>query len=363
MHGSLLPEPADPVAGAPGGERYRSVQVARALAVLGVVIVHSQTVAARVDGGPYRHGLWSFGQAGVDLFFVISGFIIAMVVDRPQSAARFTGRRAARILPFYWLFTIAVIPLAMLETTPVPAPESFAASLLLVPQGDVPVLGVGWSLEHEVIFYAIAAVLLAVRRACWLFPVMAIVAGASVAAHLIAPDQVRDGRDLHLLSLYHLQFLTGMALYRYRRVVARWRSPSMLLTGILLFPATGAVLQLLHQSIVPAQPAGWIGILRVILWGLASTCVLGGLLAWEHGRPGAYRSAPALPLLAIGDASYTLYLSHPIALGVVGHGLPAIWPAGWPSLAAQAIAAGVAIGVALLFHRACERPLLERLRV
>lgn len=361
MHGSLHPASPGIGTGAPGSDRHGFIQVGRALAALAVVVVHSRTVADGIDLTPYRHGLGSFGQAGVDLFFVISGFILSMVLDRRPSTSTFVGRRLARIVPCYWVFTIAALVVGIVEAAPLPGPARLARSLLILPQADMPVLGVGWSLEHEVIFYTIAALLLAVRRVAWLFPVMASLSIASVAVHLFAPRQVDAGQDFHLLSLYHVQFFLGVALYRYRTTLARWRSRWLPIVGIMLFPVTGAVLQLLYQTIVPAQPAGWLGIVRVTLWGLSSALVLTGLLAWEDRRPAACRTKLVRACTAIGDASYTLYLSHPIILALVGHGLRTIWPAGWPAVVAQAIAAGAAIGFALLFYRFCEQPLLARL--
>jgi len=361
MHGSLLSDSSGIITRPSKDDRYKFIQVARALAALAVVIVHSQSVSEYVGIGQYRHGLWSFGQAGVDMFFVISGFIISMVLDRPQSVSKFAARRVLRVVPFYWFFTIAAVLVGMFQALPLPSPAQFVSSLLIFPQANMPVLGVGWSLEHEIIFYVIAASLLALRRVELLFIFMAALSIASVTAHLIAPHYVENGRDLHLLSLYHLQFLVGVALCRYRATITRLRSEVLLISGLLLFPLTGAVLQLLYQSIVPAQPEGWIGIIRVSLWGLSSAFILAGLLAWENTRPTAYRTKLALAFTAIGDASYTLYLSHPITFALVGFCLKPIWPRGWPAVVVEAIATGVAIGFALLFYRSCEKPLLARL--
>ena len=361
MHGSLRLDSSGIGTCASKDDRYKFIQVGRALAALSVVIIHSQSVSEYVGISQYRHGLWSFGQAGVDMFFVISGFIISMVLDRPQSVSQFAARRVLRIVPFYWFFTAAAVLVGVLQTLPLPTPARFVTSLLILPQTNMPVLGVGWSLEHEIIFYVIAASLLALRRAELLFIFMAALSIASVTVHLVAPHYVENGRDLHLLSLYHLQFFVGVALYKHRATIARLRSKAALISGLLLFPVTGAVLQLLYQSIVPAQPDGWMGIIRVSLWGLSSALVLTGLLAWENCRPTAYRTKLALAFAAIGDASYTLYLSHPITFALVGFCLKPIWPAGWPAVVAEVIAASVAIGFALLFYRSCEKPLLARL--
>ena len=126
-------------------QKLRSVQALRALAACAVVVLHAYPDAHAPIGNA------GYGAAGVDLFFVISGFIMAQVAQGP-TAGQFLGDRLWRIYPLWW---IAVLPWLFM----VPRGLTFvASSLTLWPiYGSdyyVPVLKVGWTLSFELMFYA-----------------------------------------------------------------------------------------------------------------------------------------------------------------------------------------------------------------
>lgn len=341
--------------------RYASIQIARAFAALAVLAAHAQSLPESLGLAHFEHSAWSFGQAGVDIFFVISGFIIAAVVERTDGVSKFVARRALRILPFYWFFT-AIWALILLSVwNDPPDTVHLAASMAILPQDVVPVLGVGWSLEHELIFYGIVALLIAFGRADDLFGVMAVVASASIVAHVAWPSQVEGAMGGHLLSLYHVQFFAGVALFRWRKAVAAMSWDTTLLFGAFLFPASAIVLHFLYGTAVPAQPIGFEGIARVGLWGLASALVLSGLLAFESQRADLMRSRAARALVYLGGASYTLYLSHPIVIAGTAFVLEGYWPTGWPPFAAEVSAMAAALCFALIFYRWIEAPSLRHL--
>jgi exopolysaccharide production protein ExoZ len=341
--------------------RYSSIQIARAFAALAVLVTHSQVLPEVLGAHLYTHGLWSFGQAGVDIFFVISGFIISAVLQKPQTVAQFAARRSFRILPFYWLFTlVSALILTFGYLTP-PSVPALAASYVVLPGDAQPVLGVGWSLEHELIFYAIVSLLIWRGRADALFGVMAVLSAISIAVHLVMPSVVDGGIAGHLLSLYHLQFFAGVALFRWQnRIVARPWLP-MLVCGLLMLPVAAAMLHLLYNSSVPQQPIGWIGLLRVTLWGSAGMMIIGGLLACETQRADLMQSAQAKALVLIGGASYALYLSHPVVIELLGFGLQGVWPSGSAPWLASVVAIAGALGFALIFYRWVEEPAIIKL--
>ena len=351
-----------PSAGQSLGRRYTSLEVARALAALAVVMVHSESIAAAMSGRAYAHGLWQFGQAGVDLFFVISGFVIAMVVARAEPASRFVMHRVARILPFYWFFTAAWLATMALQGHPLPLLGDVTVSLAMLPQAPMPVLGVGWSLEHEILFYAVAALLLLCGRQDALLRVMAVLAAVSVALNFAVPAGIGHALPDHLLTLYNVQFVIGVAMFRWRSTLARLPWRRLLICGALFFPGAAAVLHLVYQTTIPAQPHGLPGLLRVLSWGGAAALVLGSLLALEAQRPDLLRSARARALIGIGRASFTLYLLHSILFALVGSLLANTGAAGWSTLLVQGIASMAAVGASLVFYRLAEEPLLGWLR-
>ena len=181
-----------------------AIQMLRAAAALAVVVGHAQTEAmvAATAGGialtPSHLLPWG---AGVDLFFVISGFIMVVASEglfaQPGGARRFLGRRLARIMPLWWLCATLYLVLQILahRTTgkPLPPPADIGAAYLLWPTdvfGDGfprPFYTLGWTLEYEMAFYALfAAALILPRGRAVLAATLALVGAAGVGA-LVMP--------------------------------------------------------------------------------------------------------------------------------------------------------------------------------
>ena len=160
----------------PGGDSARhklqGIEACRGFAAVLVVFYH----AGRLISLPQYYNyiplgdFFGFGHAGVDFFFVLSGFIITLVhrrdLGRPAALGRFCYRRFVRIYPLYWIVTAIVCVLALFSPDRAArlAPGHLVASLLLLPHGQDPLLGVGWTLEHEMLFYLAFALAIASRR-------------------------------------------------------------------------------------------------------------------------------------------------------------------------------------------------------
>ena len=143
-----------------------SIQVLRALAALAVVAYH----ALQWDRGGF-----DVGRAGVDVFFVISGFIMWHVTSgRDVAPGAFLWRRFTRVAPLYWLATLGALAVALVWPAFLPEVRPgwrhLALSLAFVPHLDprglpFPTLPPGWTLDYEALFYAIFAAALAGPRA------------------------------------------------------------------------------------------------------------------------------------------------------------------------------------------------------
>ena len=146
--------------GAPGG-RLANIQALRAIAVLLVMAVHTQANEARASADAILPGWFYHGVSGVDLFFVISGFIMVWITRDQHGSARSVGRflfaRAARIYPPLWLFTTLAILGFVLQGTLDKwlAEYNVLTSYLLLPDQMPPVLGISWTLVHELYFYLV----------------------------------------------------------------------------------------------------------------------------------------------------------------------------------------------------------------
>jgi exopolysaccharide production protein ExoZ len=264
-----------------------SVQILRAVAALGVLVAH-------MFGG--------VGQFGVDLFFVISGFIIVYSMERyysrPGASLAFARKRLIRIVPMYWIATAVLLAHVLLTYPSLSAAnmsvQQIVASLLFVPWAApsgavVPVHGVGWSLNYEFFFYVLfAGAVILPRIQAVLAVTVVLVAGALFTA--IYPLPLPLG---YWFQPIVLEFIMGMGLallFRTGFQLPGWARAA--LVGL----AIGAL-------------ALNLGLPRVLIWGLpAVALVAAAVLGTDVPR--------VWGLSRLGDASYSLYLLHPFVLAV-----------------------------------------------
>lgn len=328
---------------APG--RLGSLQALRGAAALMVLAFHLKIHAAPAHLG--ADPLWdgfAMGYAGVEIFFVLSGFVMMHAhgaeIGTRGAALPFLRRRILRIYPMFWavLGGILIARWALEGTLP-PAGDLVRAALLLPETGE-PVMRVAWTLSFEMAFYLLFGLAIA---APWLgLAVAALWAGGMLAASAGAAGGM-------LLTAYPALFAMGMG------AATLWRRPGVaaaaacLLAGLAVFLGTG-----LSEAL---GGTGWPKGARTLLYGVGGTGIVIGLAALErHGRLAAPRLAEAL-----GDASYAIYLVHLPALALGGRALAGLAPGMDPALAAVALGTG-ALGAGILAHLLVERPLLAALR-
>lgn len=326
-----------------GRPTWLSIQYLRAIAALLVVLHHARNPEPWLFN-PFA-GV-SIGQAGVDIFFVISGFIM-YAAARDETAGQFVYRRVVRVAPLYWLATIVSLAFfyrrQLLAFDPMLLTK-LMASLLFVPHYNLlhpteiwPVLVPGWTLNYEMFFYAVFALALLSRK---LVPVVIGLIGLAVAAGLFlrSPDALwRTYTDPILLD-----FAFGLLIARfYPAHASRWL--------VVLLPL-GVLLLLLTPL-----PGLW----RALTWGVPAALIVMGALALEAGG-----SLPRLAgLKSIGDSSYSIYLVHPMVITVVDRVVEKLPVGGllqFGLLLAAAFSGSVLAGMAI--HRWVERPLLRRLQ-
>jgi exopolysaccharide production protein ExoZ len=295
-------------------KRLRSIQVLRAVAACAVVVLH---VYPKVHAPVGNAG---YGAAGVDLFFVISGFIMAHV-SRGRTAGQFLGDRWWRIYPLWW---VAVLPwLLILALDPIFIVSSLSLWPIYPGGYFFPALKVGWTLTFELLFYGGVALALARGPAV----VLALYAGC-LAGALTTSNPL-----LHLLgSPMALEFLMGVAVAKLpRRAIFGLLVPVAIALVALTSPATGDV-----ESSLGPQWALW----RALVWGCPAAMMVWGTLSLERIFE---RRAFNLPV-AIGDASYSVYLFHPL----VAYGLAFVWP----------VKLGLAVGLGWTMHVLVERRIM-----
>ncbi|MCO5397596.1 acyltransferase family protein [Ralstonia soli] len=341
-----------------------SIQALRGFAALYVVVYHSGLALAHADI-PALPWLTTHvikrGHVGVDVFFVISGFIIAWVAilgqgtgKEPEPPGEFLVKRAFRLAPPYWLMSV----LHSTWLNPVSA-GVLLSSLAFMPQANVdapyfgyPALYVGWSLNYEVFFYALCALGLALfgRRA------LALVALALFTTTIIMP-------------FWH----SGIVL-RNPEALYDWATPlqAMAANPLVLEFLLGAGLAWLYaahrQRLTPAfaRVLLAVGVATFVMsavgpapkfdlfWrGLPAGALLIGMVAMEHC--GELR----VPRVAVwlGELSYALYLAHPSVIEAT-HRLVGVLSPQWIGTQLMLFAVNLALTLvlAMLLHRYVELP-------
>ncbi|MGB3455308.1 MAG: acyltransferase, partial [Litorimonas sp.] len=268
--------------------RLDTVQALRGVAATLVVIVHAVEIWREMTGADLYPGPWDRGWAGVDLFFVISGFIMVWICGNPnrprRRPVRFLADRMTRIYPLWWLYCGVMAgyflvsygqPSAPGSEMPGGAAAHFALSMALWPTGQLPVLGVGWTLTFELAFYAVFALMLLVRPKFWP-PILALWAAAIALSWPEAATAALPGSWLGVvLNPLSLQFILGaLAAWVLRAVslpvAVGW---VMLLAGSALFAGL-----LIFGGSVP--DIGTHGV-RALTFGSAGASIVAGLVTLE----------------------------------------------------------------------------------
>jgi exopolysaccharide production protein ExoZ len=291
------------------------VQYLRAIAALMVAYCHALIQFPQYQ--PYL-SRYLFAEThlanGVDLFFVISGFIM-LVSSRRTLPGDFLVRRIIRIVPLYWTLTTVLALMLLwhpaLFRTTVMGPGYFAKSLLFVPYSNpgqhghmFPLLVPGWSLNFEMFFYAIFACALFAplkHRVVLTGVIFTILVGLGYLLRNAAL-----GAEISFFTDFRLfEFLFGMAIAHFY-IAGSLRFPAVMSLTFVLggFLALLAGFPMLHLA--PGST------LQVLLEDeLPAVALVLGIVSLE-----AKRSLPKLPFLAfLGDASYSMYLSHIFSLG------------------------------------------------
>jgi exopolysaccharide production protein ExoZ len=335
--------------------KLRTLQVVRGLAANLVVLSHLYVVEGKYTAGGVLPEFSLYGMAGVDLFFVLSGFIMVAVAGRGIGPIRFLWRRFARIYPTYWLISLVVLAISIAAPAMVNSsfegPVSLWRSFLLLPGQTLPLLAVGWTLIHEMYFYLVFAVFLALR-----IPVLVGLAGWGVvlfAMILGIPDQIAESPVLQVVtSPLTLEFMMGAAaglLWLNNRTPGALMAGTCGLTALVL-----AILSIAPTLSLVASPH--VTIWRVAIFGIPAALVVYGLAGAEH----AHKPRPLSLLVALGDCSYATYLVHVLVISAIGRVLLQFGQVG-ASASLVLIAAGfVATNIAgYLVYAVFERPTLH----
>jgi exopolysaccharide production protein ExoZ len=307
------------------GRQLDSIQILRGLAALAVLIYHA---TLRIPGLPH----FDAGAAGVDLFFVISGFIMvytsADLFGQRRAPGQFLARRCLRIIPLYWTLSAIVLVIHGFR------PTNIASSFLFIPSHHDPILTAGWTLNYEMLFYAVFAVALLLPRRAAIAAICTILFAAVTIPAAIALDTPWRDWTAPLLLEFIFGILIGAAYY------AGWRLPR---GSIIALASAIAIIAVAEQTNL--DRASIFGFARPLTWGVGGALIVVTALANNNAIRFLGR-----PFVLLGDASFALYLFHPLALSLIR---PSAEPA-HPVLYAVAFCV-LAVAGSLLINRADNR--------
>lgn len=340
----------------------RNLQALRALAAYMVVIYHffGLQVAPTFPSAKYL----TFGASGVDIFFVISGFImVTTTMSRETGAVEFFLHRIARIVPVYWLVTTLLFFIALMGFHPVGImriqSDWLIQSLLFIPfdrDGRIePLIAAGWTLNYEMFFYCAFALSLVLKQAVARTALLCATMTALALAHLQG--------NLGLYANFYtmpiiLEFAFGCALgYFFQRtetkIVRAHLCYLLIATGIAII-ATAQVVGLAFDA---RHEIG--GFVRPLVWGAAGLTIVAGFVFLE-------RSGHIVPfnwIVQLGNASYSIYLIHVLLLHATAKALALVLPLGITFLFFNlfiSVIASAVFGLALYYK--IELPANRRLR-
>jgi exopolysaccharide production protein ExoZ len=346
--------------------KIHHLQALRAIAASLVVADHALEYPIRRQLlGEHNYALaWMLGWVGVAVFFVISGLIMVCssydTFGDIQQARRFAVRRVLRVVPLYWLATSVFLVVSVVRTNAF-NPVELVKSLLFVPylspgaSGMRPMVGQGWTLNYEMMFYAIFALSLTLRRGlglAWIFVVFV----ALVVCHVIFWPPFPYSDPVTPVQFWSdpiiLLFALGMVIGLLEQSALRRRAvPHPIACSLILIVACGGAFIALGGAF--PLPMSW-----QILFAAMAVCTVYICTNAVTAAPGRVEQV----LETAGDASYSTYLIHPLVLMVFA----TVWgllPRSMQHPMAFLIASILLCNLTgYLVHLSIERPLGEKLR-
>lgn len=275
-----------------------NLQIVRGIASTSVVYFH-------VGIGP------QFGSFGVDIFFVLSGFVIALIINKNLSPQKFLTDRLARIVPLYWLMTITLFIVATflpsILNSATASLEQLLKSLLFIPffrlNGDMyPLLGVGWTLNYEMLFYitVFLSMLLVDKKRIFVASV-ALVIGYFFFGNFNTNTLIKS----YLGNSLIFEFVLGIFVFKIIEYSKTMKTPNYIF--ILMGMAAFVFMAIVESSGMNEN--------RLLLLGAPSALLIFSAVKLERDSDFALGKIRSI-LVKVGDASYATYLSHYFVIAV-----------------------------------------------
>lgn len=344
--------------------RLHGIQGLRGFAVLLVFSVHLYEAERKYTHGPRIFGDWvHLHNSGLDLFLVISGFVITWLAfghfDDAAYRRSFAYNRFTRVYPVYLLYTLPLVPVYLAMPTLFNASAghevNLLRTLLMLPDVNLPLIPVAWTLHHEAYFYMVlfAMLFLPERRLPWAMAAFFLVTLVFSTIGWFVPRAEQGAFEKVLYNPINFAFVFGMiAAWVVHRGVRGGALPSVVLGFVALVGGYFAYYAYTGND--------WLDVYsQVLIFSLPATFITYGVVVLERERGWVFARA----LTWIGDAAYSIYLTHVMAIVLAGRIWHAIGVPGWlPHLLFMAATVAFGIAVGKLCYELIEKPLTQYLR-
>ena len=313
MEISLKPEPTTNVKNSIGKQKLELIQAFRGLAALLVLLFHVSELSQQKLQQSFLWNIFDFGSAGVDFFFVLSGFIIFFIhrkdMGHKEKLKQFILKRFIRIYPLYWIVTLTLLPIYFMIPTfgfgYERNPTVIIKSLLLYPQDNFPILVVGWTLSYEIFFYLMFSLTMFLPLKLARKIIFGWLIGTVILfmATLVTQFDFKEYFWIwFIFNSRNLEFILGcLAGYWISKHSVKQKA-FLLFTGSFLFIWFGL---LKTYNVINLDP--------VIAYGITSTLIIIGAVSLELKKS---LNVPSF-LCNLGDASYSIYLIHYPCLSIL----------------------------------------------
>ncbi|MDB5944730.1 MAG: hypothetical protein JWQ13_4296 [Ramlibacter sp.] len=340
-----------------------NIQALRFLAALWVAAFHLNLMFGTGLNVPWLTGIAQAGYAGVDLFFVISGYIMAKTTEHlpptPRAATVFLARRFLRIYSGWWPFFLMYLLYGIRVGEVGPEKQLLSSFLLLPTLLPYHLLPIAWTLSFELLFYICTAFLLVWNRRrarpllfAWATVVVALNA-VWLATGFYDPDNVSEVGVTQWFFFYPLalEFVGGFLLHSYLSRRASAPCWPWLAAAALFCVAIAA-----YQRVGHFHMAGLAGFFhvseRTFLWGGFAICLVAAAVRLEDAgvRPLAWAER-------LGDASYSIYLGHMLLIQLFLRAVPAAAAATAPKTSMYVLILAGVVLLLWMYHLWVERPI------
>lgn len=337
-----------------------NIQLLRGVAVLLVVFFHLMTVEKKYGGTiSCLPDIFNYGMIGVDLFFVISGFIMVTITrgyfQNIKKSFTFLYNRIVRIYPTYWFYTLIIFVVYLIKPTIVNSSQGnqvdLVASFLLLPSTILPLVMVGWTLIYEMFFYIIFFLMLLflpqkhLTKAliAWMIVIMLL----DTLVHINSPffNLISDPITIEFI----LGSLMAITLYKVQPKIS-----NIVLISLIIFSFLVSI-YIYYNYFLSNGDIDITRWYRVTTFGLPSLVVVFAFVSLEQNG----LSINSM-ITKIGDASYSIYLSHLLTLNAIGR----VWSKFstdmiWDNYMMVPILIIASVIVGMVSYKYIEKPLIE----